>query len=46
MTGLVDAKTRAVLSISVKAIPQSQATSVEAWIDTGFSGEWLRREDA
>lgn len=41
MNGQVDGGGRALLVISVKASAQANATTVDAWIDTGFTGELL-----
>lgn len=39
MTGVVDAAGRALLAITVSADGLSSGTTVQAWIDTGFTGE-------
>jgi clan AA aspartic protease len=39
MNGHVDNAGRSLISISLKAFSQSTPTQLEAWIDTGFTGE-------
>lgn len=39
MNGRVDSGGRALLRVSVKALGPSSGTQLEAWIDTGFTGE-------
>ena len=39
MTGRVDKDGRALVTISIRATASSQSVEVEAWIDTGFTGE-------
>ncbi|MFO7902902.1 MAG: clan AA aspartic protease [Planctomycetota bacterium] len=39
MNGSVDGNGRALLSVRIASDPQSQAVAIEAWIDTGFSGD-------
>ncbi len=39
MNGFVDSQGRALLTIPIRAAQEATALSVEAWIDTGFTGE-------
>ena len=39
MNGWVDTGGRALVSIALKASAQSLSTQLEAWIDTGFTGD-------
>lgn len=39
MNGLIDAYGRALLTLNLKAVESGPATSIEAWIDTGFNGD-------
>jgi clan AA aspartic protease len=39
MTGRVDSAGRALVDVTVKASSQSAPRQLEAWIDTGFTGE-------
>jgi len=39
MNGRVDSSGRALIAIAIKPSPKSLPTRLEAWIDTGFTGE-------
>ena len=39
MNGLVDSQGRALLTIPIRTAQEATALPVEAWIDTGFTGE-------
>jgi clan AA aspartic protease len=39
MTGWVDESDRALVRLTVKPSSQSSPTEIEAWIDTGFTGD-------
>lgn len=39
MKGLVDHAGRALIEVGLRTSPDSEPTLVEAWIDTGFTGE-------
>ena len=39
MIGSIDEYGRALLSVCIAAAPRSQAAVIEAWIDTGFTGD-------
>ncbi len=39
MNGLVDLQGRALLTMPIRNSPDGQATPVEFWVDTGFTGD-------
>lgn len=43
--GRIDSSGRALLRVSVKAAEQSTPIELEAWIDTGFTGELVLPQD-
>ena len=45
MTGRVDSAGRALLSISLKPSATAPAVEIEAWVDTGFTGELVLPQD-